>query len=186
MNVIKTDLAGVVIIEPRVLSDARGYFFESFQMLRYQQHGIAAEFVQDNLSYSVKNVVRGLHYQLEHAQGKLVFVTKGKVLDVVVDVRLGSPTFGKSITVELDDVTHRQIYIPPGYAHGFCVLSEMANVLYKCTEYYHPTGEHGIIWNDADLAIAWPLSQPILSEKDKNYPSLKQVPPDQLPRFVTS
>ena len=183
MNVIETTLPGVLVIEPRIFGDARGYFFESFQIERYQQQGIPKQFVQDNVSRSVKGVVRGLHYQLEHAQGKLVFVIAGCVLDVIADVRKDSPTFGQSIMVELNDTQHRQVYIPPGYAHGFCVLSDTANVLYKCTEYYHPSSERGVIWNDPDLAIAWPVSRPVLSEKDAVYPHLKNIPDDQLPRF---
>ena len=184
MQVTTTQLAGVLLIEPRLFPDSRGYFFETFQKERYQKHGISAEFVQDNFSRSSKNTVRGLHYQLERPQGKLVFVIHGRVLDVIADIRVGSPTFGKAITIELDDVHHRQIYIPPGFAHGFCVLSDRADFIYKCTDYYHPQSEHGICWNDSDLAISWQVSDPILSEKDATLPFLKNVSVDQLPQFI--
>lgn len=181
MNIIQTELAGVVIIELRSFKDSRGYFFEIFQAERYSQYGLPTQFVQDNFSRSSKNVIRGLHYQLERPQGKLVCVTQGQVLDVVVDVRVGSPTFGKSIAVELSDQNFRQLYIPPGFAHGFCVLSERADFIYKCTDYYYPAGERGILWNDPDLQIPWPIKDPILSEKDAIFPCLKDIQTDQLP-----
>jgi dTDP-4-dehydrorhamnose 3,5-epimerase len=186
MNVLMTELPGVLIIEPRVFPDSRGCFFETFQAERYQQQGIPARFVQDNFSRSTQHVVRGLHYQLEHPQGKLVFVTYGRVLDIVVDVRWDSPTFGKAITIELNDQQARQVYIPPGFAHGFCVLSERADFIYKCTDYYYPAGERGILWNDPDLAIAWPVPEPILSIKDAVYPRLKDIAKDQLPRVASA
>jgi dTDP-4-dehydrorhamnose 3,5-epimerase len=182
MHIISTQLPDVLIIEPQIFHDARGAFFEVFQAERYQQQGVPAQFVQDNFSHSNKNVVRGLHYQLEHPQGKLVCVTNGHVLDVIVDIRLGSPTFGQAITIELSDKNLRQVYIPPGFAHGFCVLSERADFLYKCTDYYYPASERGIYWNDPDLKIAWPVRDPILSEKDAVFPCLKDVSEDQLPR----
>lgn len=184
MNQIHTALPGVVIIELRAFHDARGYFFEILQEERYQQHGIPGHFVQDNFSRSSKNVVRGLHYQLEQPQGKLVFVTRGHVLDVIVDVRIGSPTFGQAITVELSDQNLRQVYIPPGFAHGFCVLSEWADFIYKCTDYYCPAGERGIAWNDPALHIPWPVQEPVLSAKDSVYPRLQEVAVDQLPRMT--
>ncbi len=182
MNIIQTELPGVLILELRAFHDTRGYFFENFQAERYQQHGLPTQFVQDNVSHSRKNVLRGLHYQLEHPQGKLVCVTQGHVLDVIVDVRLDSPTFGKAISVELSDQNLLQVYIPPGFAHGFCVLSERADFIYKCTDYYYPAGERGIYWNDPDLQITWPVQDPILSEKDAVFPCLKEIPEDQLPR----
>jgi dTDP-4-dehydrorhamnose 3,5-epimerase len=184
MQVIKTKLPGVLIIEPRIFNDTRGYFFETYEMQRYQQHGIPAVFLQDNLSCSVKNVIRGLHYQLEHPQGKLVSVALGTVLDVIVDIRTGSPTFGESVSIELSDMNHKQVYVPPGYAHGYCAMTENVVFLYKCTDYYYPKSEYGIAWNDPDLAIQWPVSQPILSGKDTVFPNLKDVPLLQLPRFV--
>jgi dTDP-4-dehydrorhamnose 3,5-epimerase len=184
MNVINTSLPGVILIEPRVFTDARGYFFETFQDQRYQSFGIPSTFVQDNFSRSQCNVIRGLHYQLEYPQGKLIWVTRGRVLDVVVDIRVGSPRFGQSLTIELSDANHRQVYIPPGFAHGFCALSEEVDFIYKCTDYYHPPAERGILWSDADLKIAWPISNPIVNEKDQLYPKLKDVSPDQLPRYI--
>jgi len=182
MNVIETELPGVLIVELRAFKDPRGYFFEIFQTERYQQAGLPVQFVQDNFSRSNQKVIRGLHYQLERPQGKLVCVTQGHVLDVIVDVRFGSATFGKAITVELSDQNFRQLYIPPGFAHGFCVLSERADFIYKCTDYYYPAGERGILWNDPDLQIAWPIEDPILSEKDKELLPLKEIAKDQLPR----
>lgn len=183
MNVIETELSGVIMIEPKLYSDNRGYFYESFQAERYRQAGIAIEFVQDNVSHSTQGVVRGLHYQLHQPQGKLVCVLYGAVLDVIVDIRQGSPTFGRHIVVELTDVNHRQVYIPPGFAHGFSVLSATAGFLYKCTDYYDPASEHGIAWNDPDLAIAWQVEHPLLSLKDKGYPSLNKIPHHELPRL---
>jgi dTDP-4-dehydrorhamnose 3,5-epimerase len=184
MNVTKTILPGVLVVEPRIFRDERGYFYESFHAGRYAEYGIKETFVQDNFSQSKKNVVRGLHYQLEHAQGKLVFVTYGSVLDVIVDIRRGSPTFGKAITVELSDSNQRQVYIPPGLAHGFCVLSDRVDFLYKCTDFYYPNSEFGVCWNDPDLQIQWPvMDNPILSAKDAVYPRLKDIPNGQLPVF---
>lgn len=180
MQIHTTELEGVLLIEPKVFVDARGYFFESFQLERYQQQGISLPFVQDNISHSVKNTVRGLHYQLERPQGKLVYVTLGKVLDVVVDIRLGSSTFGKALWFKLDDQNHHQVYVPPGFAHGYAVLSEKAIFNYKCTDYYHPASERGILWNDPDLNIAWSVENPVLSAKDAVYPCLKDVARDQL------
>jgi len=179
MKITTTKLAGVLIIEPRIFHDSRGYFFESFQALRYQEQGIPA-FVQDNFSRSNQNVIRGLHYQLEHPQGKLIFVARGKILDVMVDIRKNSPTFGHSMTVELDDQLHRQVYIPIGFAHGFCVISPQADVIYKCTDYYHPPAERGILWSDPDLQIPWPINNPIVAPKDELFPLLKNIPDKEL------
>lgn len=185
MKVTAMPLSGMLLIEPRLFQDQRGYFYETFQAERYLPFGIAAPFVQDNFSHSKRNVIRGLHYQLNHPQGKLVWVTRGCVLDVAVDIRLGSPTFGQSVTIELSASNHHQLYLPPGFAHGFCVLSEEADFIYKCTDYYDPSSERGIIWNDEDLKIAWPASaEPVLTEKDLFYPKLKDVPVDQLPRYL--
>ncbi|MCD6038643.1 MAG: dTDP-4-dehydrorhamnose 3,5-epimerase [Gammaproteobacteria bacterium] len=185
MNIVQTELSGVVIIELRAFQDVRGYFFELFQAKRYQQQGLETRFVQDNCSRSSKNVLRGLHYQLKHPQGKLIYVTRGQVLDVIVDVRVGSPTFGKAITIELSEKNFRQVYIPPGFAHGFYVFSEWADFIYKCTAYYSPQDEYGLRWNDPDLHIAWPIKHPIVSEKDAIHPYLKDIPKDQLPRFLS-
>ncbi|MBV8802775.1 MAG: dTDP-4-dehydrorhamnose 3,5-epimerase [Gammaproteobacteria bacterium] len=184
MKVTETALPGVLIIEPRTFQDSRGYFYETFHAERYEQFGIKEKFIQDNFSSSVKNVIRGLHYQMEHAQGKLVYVTYGHVVDVVVDIRVGSPAFGKSITVELNDQNNRQIFIPPGLAHGFCVLSDRADFLYKCTDFYYPASEFGICWNDPVLQIAWPrIEQPILSIKDSQNLYLKDIPAEKLPIY---
>ncbi|MFU8797642.1 MAG: dTDP-4-dehydrorhamnose 3,5-epimerase [Gammaproteobacteria bacterium] len=178
MNVIPSAIPDILIIEPRTFSDERGFFFESYQQERYQEIGIPLPFVQDNFSRSAQGVLRGLHYQLERPQGKLVGVTRGTVFDVAVDIRKGSPYFGKSVGVLLDDVHHRQLYIPPGFAHGFYVVSEVADFYYKCTDYYHTPSERGLLWNDPDLEITWPLvnkAAPILAAKDKAYPCLKNV-----------
>ena len=185
MQVKETILPGVFIIEPNVFHDNRGYFLETFVSTRYASLGLPSVFVQDNLGYSVKNVVRGLHYQIEHPQGKLVFVTLGKVLDVIVDIRKGSPTFGQSITVELSHENGRQVYIPEGFAHGYCALSERADFYYKCTDYYYPQGERGIRWDDPDLQIPWPVKHPIMSPKDLIYPCLKEVDDQDLPVFIS-
>jgi len=181
MQVTKTNLEGVLIFEPKVFRDARGHFFETFQLERYKEYGIPEKFVQDNLSYSIKNVVRGLHYQLEKPQGKLVHVSKGCVLDVVVDIRKHSKTFGQTFCLELSDENHKQLYIPPGFAHGYCTLSDTATFIYKCTDYYHPPAERGIIWNDPDLNIKWPVHHAVLSPKDMEYKRLKDVPREDLP-----
>lgn len=184
MRVIPTALTEVLIIEPKTFDDARGYFFECYQAQRYHAMGIEVTFVQDNVSHSQKNTLRGLHYQLEHPQAKLVWVTRGAVLDVAVDIREGSPTFGESVSVLLDDTNHRQLYIPPGFAHGFCVLSDTADFYYKCSDYYYPADEKGIIWNDTDLNISWPIAQPTLSPKDQVYPRLKNVPTKDLAKYA--
>lgn len=176
MNVRTTPLDGVLLIAPRVFGDARGFFLETFQAERYAEAGIPDPFVQDNHSRSARGVLRGLHYQIERPQGKLVMVTKGAVFDVVVDIRKGSPTFGQWFGAELNDENHHQLYVPPGFAHGFCVLSDQADFLYKCTEYYAPDLERSIIWNDPDIAVAWPLEAPSLSARDAKAPRLKDVP----------
>ena len=168
MNIIKTEIPDVLIIEPKVFGDARGFFFESFNQKKWQEKtGIEKTFVQDNHSRSEKNVLRGLHYQILQPQGKLVRVIQGKVLDVAVDIRMSSPTFGRWTGVELSAENYRQLWIPEGFAHGFLVLSDVAEFLYKTTDYWAPQFERTIIWNDPDLAIDWPiLGQPLLSAKD--------------------
>lgn len=183
MNVIETKLKGVLIIEPDVFGDDRGYFMETYNQGRYEKQGIKATFVQDNLSYSRKGVLRGLHYQHPHAQGKLVYVVKGEVFDVAVDIRKGSPSFGQWTGVVLSERNKRQLYIPEGFAHGFVVLSEEALFAYKCTDFYHPETEGGIIWNDPGIGIGWPEKNPVLSPKDANYPELKDIDPERLPDY---
>jgi len=183
MNIITTELAGAIIIEPQTFGDARGFFLETYHQARYREAGLPARFVQDNHSRSRKGVLRGLHYQLLQPQGKLVSVTRGQVFDVAVDIRRGSPTFGRWAGCLLDDQNHRQFYVPPGFAHGFCVLSEEADFVYKCTDYYHPQSEHGIAWNDPDVGIDWPLVDVTLSEKDMLHPFLKDQIADRLPRY---
>jgi dTDP-4-dehydrorhamnose 3,5-epimerase len=179
MNIIKTELEGVLIIEPSVFGDERGYFYESFNAKRFQeQTGIEVNFIQDNESKSKYGVVRGLHFQSgEYAQAKLVHVAKGRILDIAVDIREKSPTFGQYIAVELSDVNHRQLFIPRGFAHGFSVLSEDAVFQYKCDNYYNPQSERGILWSDPSIGIDWqlPASDIILSEKDKKHPLLKDL-----------
>ena len=172
MKVIETALPGVLIIEPKVFGDARGFFIETFQVERYREIGITQPFVQDNHSRSPHGVLRGLHYQKTRPQGKLVRVSRGAVYDVAVDVDPKSPTFGRYVGVELSDDNHRQIWIPPGYAHGFCVLSALADFEYKCTDLYFPEDEGGVIWNDPDVAIPGPISAPRLSDKDTRNPTL--------------
>ena len=174
-NVKKSDLEGVLIIEPTIHTDSRGRFFESFQRERYKDLGITEEFVQDNQSVSHKNTIRGLHYRVEPEQSKLVRVIKGEVFDVVVDIRKSSPTFGQWRGYTLSDSNFLQIYIPAGFAHGFCVLSETAEFLYKVSEYYSAEKERGIIWNDPEIGVEWPTSTPILSKKDKLNPGLKDL-----------
>jgi dTDP-4-dehydrorhamnose 3,5-epimerase len=166
MNVIPTELPGVLIVEPKVHGDARGFFFEAYQQRRYADAGIPGPFVQDNISRSARGILRGLHYQHPRAQGKLISVLGGRIWDVAVDVRRGSATFGKWVGVELSDENRRQLWVPGGFAHGFCVLSDSADVAYKCTDLYAPEHEHTILWNDPQLAIRWPVEQPKLSAKD--------------------
>lgn len=187
MKIIESELNGVKIIEPRVFGDARGFFLETFSFARYLQLGIAENFVQDNHSRSQKNVLRGLHFQLNYPQGKLVSVVRGEVLDVAVDVRIGSPDFGRWCGVVLSDCNHRQLYIPPGFAHGFVVISDSADFVYKCTEYYHPEDEKGIIWNDPEIGIEWGVSDPELSQKDLSNMTLNELKnKNQLPEFKKS
>lgn len=183
MRVIESDLPGVLIIEPRVFKDDRGYFVETYHSERYLQQQVRSPFVQDNLSYSKQGVLRGLHYQLGRPQGKLVMAVSGEIYDVAVDIRRGSPTFGRWMSALLSSENCRQIYIPQGFAHGFCVTSTTAVVLYKCTDFYAPNEERGLRWNDPALAIEWPVQTPVLSGKDEEYPSLEDMPDDQLPLY---
>lgn len=178
MNIIETGIEGLWIIEPKVFGDSRGYFFESFSQREFDEKIGPVNFVQDNESKSCYGVVRGLHFQKPpHAQAKLVRVVKGKVLDVAVDLREGSPTYGRHCAVELSEENHRQMFIPKGFAHGFSVLSEEAVFQYKCDDYYAPHSEGAVLWNDADLAIDWriPEDKVILSDKDRCHPSLKEL-----------
>ena len=175
MKIAETPLPGVLIIEPKVFGDHRGFFKETFQVERYKEAGIVLPFVQDNHSRSQKGVLRGLHLQKTHPQGKLVSGSSGAVYDVAVDIDPNSPTFGQHVGVELTEDNHLQLWIPPGYAHGFCVLTDTADFQYKCTDLYHPEDESGLIWNDPDVNIDWPVESPNLSEKDLKLPSLRQI-----------
>ena len=184
MNILHTKLPGVLIIEPDVFGDARGFFMEIWKEERYSQAGIRGPFVQDNLSFSAtKGVLRGLHYQNPYSQGKLVSAIAGEVYDVAVDIRHGSPTFGQWTAVTLSGENHLQFWIPPGFAHGFCVVSESAYFMYKCTDIYHAETEGGILWNDPALAITWPLENVVLSAKDQVSPLLADVPIERLPVY---
>ncbi len=183
MKVLASSLDGVYIIEPAVYADARGFFTETYNMERYRAAGFGQPFVQDNLSLSVRGTVRGLHYQHPHDQAKLVMAVKGEIYDVAVDIRRGSPRFGQWVGVRLSGENKRQLFIPEGFAHGFCVLSETAIVTYKCSELYHPDSERGLIWNDPDLGIDWPVRDPIISDKDLRNGHLKNLPAEMLPAW---
>lgn len=175
MKVTQTKLSGVLILEPQVFRDERGFFVESYNRKRYAEiPGLDVEFVQDNHSHSKKNVLRGLHLQRMHPQGKLVRVVTGHVWDVAVDVDPNSPTFRQWVGVHLTDANNLQFYIPPGYAHGFCVLSDAADFEYKCTDFYHPGDEVGLLWNDQELAIEWPVLEPVLSSRDAANATLRR------------
>lgn len=175
MKVIQTALPGVLIIEPKVFGDQRGFFLESFQVERYRQVGIELPFVQDNHSRSPRGVLRGLHLQRTRPQGKLVSVSRGAVYDVAVDIDPSSASFGRHVGVEISDDNHRQLWIPPGYAHGFCVLSDVADFQYKCTDFYFPDDETGLLWNDPDVLIPWPIESPTMSDKDQKLPRLRDL-----------
>jgi len=169
VKAIPTELPGVVIIEPRVFSDTRGFFFESYHAEKYVQAGLPSAFVQDNHSSSVKGTIRGLHYQLRRPQGKLFRVLRGTVFDVAVDIRRGSPMFGRWTGVELSAENKRQLFIPAGFAHGFCVTSDGAEVEYKCTDVYVADDQHGVLWSDPTIRIRWPVATPVLSDLDKSF-----------------
>lgn len=173
MQIVPTSLPGVLLIDPRVFQDARGFFLETYHARRYAEAGLDVTFVQDNHSRSRRNTLRGLHFQQARPQGKLVRVIEGAIWDVAVDIRPESPTFGRYVGAELSADNFRQIYVPPGFAHGFCVTSDVAQVEYKCTEYYDPADERGIAWNDPTLAIPWPVTSPVLSERDTHNPTLE-------------
>jgi dTDP-4-dehydrorhamnose 3,5-epimerase len=175
MEFIPTAIPEVLIIEPDVHRDARGFFLETYQEEKYRAGGVLPAFVQDNHSKSVKNTLRGLHAQLKHPQGKLVRVVEGEVFDVAVDIRLDSPSFGCWTGVHLTAENFRQFYIPEGFAHGFCVLSEVAQFQYKCTDFYYPSDEITVLWSDPEIGIEWPVANPLLSEKDQTAPPLSEV-----------
>lgn len=175
MKVIKTKIKDLVIVEPKVFGDERGFFYELFQAERYDRVGIEAKFVQDNRSRSSKGVLRGLHFQKTKPQGKLVTVTEGEVYDVAVDLRPNSVTFGQYESIILSGKNRLQFYVPPGFAHGFCVLSDIADFQYKCTDYYDPADESGLLWNDPTLQIPWPLNAPLLSDKDMALPTFSEI-----------
>ena len=182
LRVEKCPLPEVLLITPQVFADDRGFFLETYSERDFAAAGIKARFVQDNQSRSKRRVLRGLHYQLENPQGKLVRVTRGKIFDVAVDIRVGSPTFGKWVGVVLDDDKKQALWIPPGFAHGFCVLSDDADVAYKATDFYAPSAERGVRWDDPLFGIDWPVKDPILSEKDRKYPLLSPNSAD-LPKY---
>jgi len=184
MKVIPTSLPGAVVIEPQVFGDARGFFYESYNQAKYADAGITARFVQSNVSRSSRSVLRGLHYQWPNPQGKLVSVLEGEVYDVAVDIRHGSPTFGQWAGVMLTADNHRHFWIPEGFAHGFCVLSEYATFSYQCTALYDAKADAGVRWNDDALGIDWPISNPQLSEKDLKAPLLADIPAERLPVFA--
>ena len=175
MEISTTEFPGLVLIKPKIFGDARGYFYESWNKERYESAGITEDFVQDNVSFSSRGVLRGLHYQKPYTQGKLVSVLMGEVWDVVVDLRRSSPAFGKWQGFTLTGEHKEQLYVPRGFAHGFCVLSETALFQYKCTDRYSPESERGIIWNDPTLAIPWPVRAPVISEKDTKHPHFKDL-----------
>lgn len=189
MTVTELALPGLLLIEPCVFEDARGSFMEGYHAERYRAHGLDVTFVQDNLSRSRRGVVRGLHFQRRHPQGKLIHVVRGAIYDVAVDLRAGSVTFGQHVGIELSDANRRQLYVPPGFAHGFCALSDEADVLYKCTDVYRPDDEGGLRWNDPALGIDWPVAEPVvepvLSERDRQHPTLAALTPDLLPSTET-
>jgi len=186
MNVIQSDLPGVLIIEPKVFGDARGFFMETWSRQRYAEAGIAIDFVQDNISLSQRGVLRGLHFQNPNSQGKLVYVLQGEVFDVAVDVRAGSPNFGRWAGVTLSADNKRQLYVPPGFAHGFCVTSEQVLFAYKCTDVYAPAAEGSVRWDDPAIGINWPIVEPLVSDKDRAALALQDWPTARLPQYPGS
>jgi dTDP-4-dehydrorhamnose 3,5-epimerase len=183
VKVSETALPGVLLVEPKVFGDARGFFVETFSAARYAAAGIHAPFVQDNLSFSARGVLRGLHFQHPHAQGKLVQVLRGEVFDVAVDIRLGSPTFARWVGEYLSAENRRQLYVPPGFAHGFVVTSDEALVAYKCTDYYNPACERSLRWDDPNIGIDWPTRDVVLSGKDRDALALKEISVEELPSY---
>jgi dTDP-4-dehydrorhamnose 3,5-epimerase len=184
MNLIETSIPGVLIVEPKVFGDERGYFLETWQRERYAKLGLPADLVQDNQAYSTRGILRGLHLQHPHSQGKLVQVMRGEVFDVAVDARRGSPWFGRWVGVLLSGENKRQLWVPPGFAHGYCVTGEDALFTYKCSDYYHPECELSVAWNDPAIGIEWPLAgEPVLSAKDAAALVLADIPAERLPEF---
>ncbi|MEM7435727.1 MAG: dTDP-4-dehydrorhamnose 3,5-epimerase [Myxococcota bacterium] len=184
MEVREGTIPGLIIIDPTIFGDERGFFMETYSRDRYEKAGISSQFVQDNLSSSGRGILRGLHLQHPHGQGKLCTVLDGEVFDVAVDVRVGSPHFGRWQGVTLSSANKRQLYVPPGFAHGFCVVSDQALFSYKCTERYAPEHELGVAWDDDEIAIDWPIDDPILSDKDRANPKLREISTDELPRYA--
>jgi dTDP-4-dehydrorhamnose 3,5-epimerase len=180
MKIRRGSLEGLYIVEPQVIGDERGFFLESYHDRRFKKAGIDYDFVQDNLSSSARGTLRGLHFQVNYPQAKLVQAITGEIFDVAVDIRPHSPTFGKWSGVYLSESNKHQLLIPEGFAHGFCVISETAQVAYKCSDYYHPEDEGGILWSDPVIGIEWPVNSPIISEKDKHFPMLSDLPPEKL------
>ena len=183
MQRFETSLPGVLELRPKLFQDSRGFFFESYHRGDFEQLGISDSFVQDNHSSSIKGTLRGLHYQLRHPQAKLCRVIEGEALDVAVDIRVGSPSFGKWTATTLSAKAHNSLYIPAGFAHGFLALTGTVQFLYKCSDFYDRDDERGILWSDPDLAISWTIASPLVSEKDSRSPRLRDVPRDLLPRF---
>jgi len=183
MDFMNTDIEGVCLIKPDIFRDQRGFFMETFNQGKYVAGGVPYSFVQDNMSYSERGAVRGLHYQLKQPQGKLVFVLKGEVFDVAVDIRRGSPSFGRWLGYNLSESNRHQLFVPPGLAHGFMVLSETAEVYYKCTDLYSHGDEYGVLWNDPEIGIGWPGQEVILSEKDTSLPTLAAISKEHLPAY---
>jgi dTDP-4-dehydrorhamnose 3,5-epimerase len=181
---VELSVPGVWELRPRVHRDARGFFIETYHQARLAELGITDSFVQDNHSCSARNTLRGLHYQLKHPQGKLCRVVEGEALDVVVDIRVGSPHFGKWAGIVLSARDQNQIYIPAGFAHGFLALTDAVQFLYKCSDFYDPTDEHGILWSDPDIGISWGVTDPRVSEKDSRFSTLAEVPRELLPRYI--
>ena len=181
MKIQSTNIPGVLLMNLEVFKDPRGGFLESYQQNRYKELGLNVEFVQDNHSHSVKNVLRGLHYQVKRPQGHLIYVIRGVIFDVGVDLRPGSPTFGQWQSFRLSDDQPQQLFMPAGIAHGFCVLSEEVDILYKCTDYFDPDDEGGLLWSDPSLKIDWPIREPIISERDSRFPVLEQISEARLP-----
>lgn len=181
MRVEQTQLSGLLLIEPRCFRDGRGFFLESFQAERYRDSGIVETFVQDNHSRSRRDVLRGLHFQVKRPQAQIVTVMRGRVFDVAVDLRPGSATFGRWQGVELSEDGPRQLYMAPGFAHGFCVLSDFADLHYKVSEIYDDTDEGGVVWNDPQIGIRWPIDNPVISSRDRSYPFLRELKQEQLP-----
>jgi len=183
LNVVETNLPGVLVLEPKVFGDERGFFMETWHADRYEEAGLPARFVQDNLSFSQRNVLRGLHFQNPDQQGKLVYVLQGEVYDVAVDIRVGSPTFGEWTAVSLSSENKRQVYVPEGFAHGFVVTSDAALFAYKCTAKHNARAEGAVLWSDPEIGIEWPLDAPVLSEKDRKAPTFSEIYPERLPRY---